>query len=705
MSSVRGGRMSYGVASAPYWRFGSKIVVPMALATLGAIALALFGLFWATRQSDAASVERQIRTARHAIETSIDRLAQQQETVAIWDESAANLVKPAIDQVWVRDNVSLWLHNIFGHDEVFILAGDDEPIHALSEGELVPLTRYRQLQADLAPLVDSVRGPDKGPNGRHDRNPGQPLAARSTVLTTSRTTHDSHLMLIGGRPAAASAMLVQESTPGWAKNDGPWPVLISVRYLDGDFLAKLAVEHLIEAPRFSRTGERRAGEQETLIRTEAGEPMGYLIWRPELPGTRLMAVLGPTTLLAIAAMVALMTLLGRDLWRSTAELRHAMRQREQAERQALASAELLRHAQRGAGAGIWRLDFEAQEIVLSPESAAIHGLTGETRRSWSDYLRLIPYEDRAQVAVELGRAVQRQSEEAVYRIRHPDGGLRWVRGIGGASFDDAGQVAGFAGLMFDITDQKEAALKAAASEERLRQLEAELAQVSRIGSMSTLAASIAHEVNQPLAAVANYLSGARRLLRAAPSDIGAVAAALEKGASEAVRAGEIIQRLRRFIAKGESARQPEPIDVLIRESAALLKSSARTREARITLRLDPTIGQVLADRVQIQQVLFNLLRNAIEATDAPRAEVQVSTRVAGSMAEVRVADSGSGIAADVAGRLFEPFTTTKADGMGIGLSICRSIIRAHGGELRGWNRPEGGAVFAFTLPVAERLAA
>ena len=300
--------------------FPATIAIAIGAMVMVTLFLASAGVFWATHESDAVSVERQARSARHAMEISVDELALQQETVAIWDDSAEHLVADNLDVTWVHDNIGGWLHRIFGHDEVFILDRSDRPIYAAVKGEQVALKRYTALSRDLEPLLTSVRGRDGGANGRHDRNPGQPLSADSTIRTTPRATHDSHIMLIGGRPAAASAMLVQSSTENYVRPNGQWPVLVSVRYLDQNFLAELSSRQLIASPRFSREHDHRAGEHAVRLETEWGDPIGHLIWKPELPGTRILWKLGPLNLLILAALASFMAFLGRRLRNAAGEL-------------------------------------------------------------------------------------------------------------------------------------------------------------------------------------------------------------------------------------------------------------------------------------------------------------------------------------------------------------------------------------------------
>lgn len=293
--------------------FAGTIAKTVAAMVAGALFLAATGLYWATRESDTVSVERQARSAQHAIQTSIDELALQQETVAIWDDAASNLVGPRRDMDWIHDNIGSWLHRIFGQDEVFILDGADRPFYAAGEGQRVPLERYAALSPDLGHVVNGVRGRHREDNGRHDRNPNRPLAQGSTVRTTPRATHDSHMLLVDRRPAAVSAMLVQPSTAGYVQAQGNWPVLVSIRYLDRGFLTELSSRQLIASPRFSRRAGTRPGEYAIPLRNELDTTIGYLIWQPELPGSRILWKLLPLTILILLILASFMTLLGRRL--------------------------------------------------------------------------------------------------------------------------------------------------------------------------------------------------------------------------------------------------------------------------------------------------------------------------------------------------------------------------------------------------------
>ena len=255
----------------------------------------------------------------------------------------------------------------------------------------------------------------------------------------------------------------------------------------------------------------------------------------------------------------------------------------------------------------------------------------------------------------------------------------------------------FTGFVRDLTEHQQ-------TQARLQELQAELVHVSRLTAMGEMASALAHELNQPLAAISNYMKGSRRLL-AGSSDPNSpkVESALDRAAEQALRAGQIIRRLRDFVSRGESEKRVESLSKLIEEAGALGLAGAREQNVQLRFSLDPDADLVLADRVQIQQVLVNLFRNALEAmAQSPRRELVVAnTRVADDMIEVEVSDTGSGFRDDVIPNLFQTFFTTKDTGMGVGLSISRSIIEAHGGRMWAESNASGGATFRFTLPATD----
>lgn len=251
----------------------------------------------------------------------------------------------------------------------------------------------------------------------------------------------------------------------------------------------------------------------------------------------------------------------------------------------------------------------------------------------------------------------------------------------------------FTGFIRDLTERQK-------TEARLQELQTELVHISRLTAMGEMASALAHELNQPLSAIANYLKGAKRLLEDRADDDSKLArGAMDKAAEQSLRAGQIIRRLRDFVARGESERRVESINKLIEEASALALVGAKEHGVRVRLQIDPTQDLILADKVQIQQVLLNLFRNAIDSVaQGARRELLVASRPsADGMIEVSVADTGKGISPDIAEQLFQPFVTTKPQGMGVGLSISRTIIEAHGGQIWTEPNPGGGAIFKFTL--------
>lgn len=256
----------------------------------------------------------------------------------------------------------------------------------------------------------------------------------------------------------------------------------------------------------------------------------------------------------------------------------------------------------------------------------------------------------------------------------------------------------FTGFIRDLTERQR-------TEARLQELQTELVHISRLTAMGEMASALAHEINQPLSAIANYLKGAKRLLDGrGDDDSKTIAGAMDKAAEQALRAGQIIRRLRDFVTRGENERRIESLSKLIEEANALALVGAKEHGVRVRLQIDRTHDLIFADKVQIQQVLLNLLRNAIEAvTNHERRELVISTRPSDDdMVEVSVADTGTGISANISAQLFQPFITTKAQGMGVGLSISRTIIEAHGGRIWTEPNPGGGAVFRFTLRQATK---
>jgi two-component system sensor kinase FixL len=258
----------------------------------------------------------------------------------------------------------------------------------------------------------------------------------------------------------------------------------------------------------------------------------------------------------------------------------------------------------------------------------------------------------------------------------------------------------FTGFIRDLTEREESAA-------RLEEAQSELARLARLDELGEMASTLAHELNQPLSAIANYVQGSVKIVEKLEGETaGKLRWALSETAKQALRAGDIIRHLREFVTRGDTDKHPEDIKKLIEEAGALALVGSRESGIKPVFELASEVALVLVDRIQIQKVLINLMRNAMEAMrETECKELLVRTGVRPDhMLEVSVSDTGTGISEEVAARLFQPFVTTKASGMGIGLSISKRIIESHGGQIAVSPNDEGGTTFSFTLPVFDEQA-
>ena len=253
----------------------------------------------------------------------------------------------------------------------------------------------------------------------------------------------------------------------------------------------------------------------------------------------------------------------------------------------------------------------------------------------------------------------------------------------------------FVGIIRDITNQKQ-------SEEEVHQIRERLSQFGRLSTLGEMAAGLAHELNQPLAAIAAYTQACQRLIESGQSDDDEILAALRKCDAQAQRAGDVIRRLRHFVQKREQERQEASCEELIRDLATLAEVDARNNRIQLTIDVAEDLPSIKVDSVQIQQVILNLIRNGIDAmldTDKTNDGISLSvTKIDDERIKFAVTDHGSGITEEAEKKIFEPFFTTKSSGLGLGLAICQSIITSHGGVLSFTNNPTGGTTFYFTLP-------
>ncbi|MDB5482752.1 MAG: sensor histidine kinase [Caulobacteraceae bacterium] len=373
-------------------------------------------------------------------------------------------------------------------------------------------------------------------------------------------------------------------------------------------------------------------------------------------------------------------------------------QRKEAEEAVRRSEAYLQEAQRLGHIGSWAQDLSTGVMTASPEMVRIFG-----RDPAKDLLNVtltresVHPDDQAFTNQVVERGAKSGADfEFEHRIVRPDGTIRHVHSVAHPVFGEGGALVEYTGTVMDVTDHKQ-------SEEALRQAYTDLARVNRITTIGELTASLAHEVNQPIAAAVANANACLRWLAADTPDLEEVRAAAEAIVRNGARAAEIIGRTRRLFEKGAPQREPLEIDDVVRETVLLLGSEASRYAVSIRTFLAAGAPELVADRVQLQQVLMNLILNGIEAMREVegRREIAIRSQIADDkQIMVSVSDTGVGLPPEQAERLFDTFFTTKPNGTGMGLSISRSIISAHGGKL--WAEPNEprGAVFRFTLPTA-----
>lgn len=387
-----------------------------------------------------------------------------------------------------------------------------------------------------------------------------------------------------------------------------------------------------------------------------------------------------------------------DLKLAHNELEERVKERTSELRQ---NEKILAEAQHIAHLGSWEWDITSGTTLWSDEVFRIFGMRPRKGSvSTEEFIARVHPDDRAAVGEATKQALEDPAKgfDHQYRIVRPDETLRFVHEYGQVTLDEAGTPIFVRGTTQDITEIK-------ALEAETHKLRTDLAHLDRVVTLSALTGAIAHEVNQPLTAILNNAQAALRYLNPDQLDIDEVREALKDIISDDKRARDVVTRLRALVKKKESLSEPFDLNATIRETIRLLHSETLLRKASIKMDLAPELPVMRGDRIQIQQVVINLIMNSLDAVqDLPQDSrlIEVTSRTADEPGiRLTVNDSGPGIAPEVLDSIFEPFYTTKAQGTGLGLTVCRSIAATYGGRLQAENRSEGGASVSLWLPAAE----
>ncbi len=356
----------------------------------------------------------------------------------------------------------------------------------------------------------------------------------------------------------------------------------------------------------------------------------------------------------------------------------------------------LSQAASAARLGLWEWNVLTDRIWIPEEGRRLYGVAPDEIINIQRFASTVHPEDRAAVNAAIATALTGPDPYAAdYRIVLPDGAVRWIGAHGQVERDEAGKPVLLRGVSIDITERKQV------ERELLRQ-RGELAHLSRVASMSELSGSLAHELNQPLAAILSNAQAALRFMDREPQDAAEVRDILTDIVGQGRRAGDVIRRMRGMLKKGELAMEALDPAMLAEEVLSLMRSDLVARNIALETHFPAPPLTVYGDRIQLQQVLLNLLANACEAMDGSppdRRTITVDISESGGSSVLCIQDQGHGLTPGSEGKIFDPFHTTKAEGLGMGLAICRGILMAHGGRLTAKNGPVGGAIFCMELPL------
>ncbi len=400
------------------------------------------------------------------------------------------------------------------------------------------------------------------------------------------------------------------------------------------------------------------------------------------------------------AFVGLVLAMGLELGSDVAGAARLGAALERSESELRTSHEQMNLAAAAACLGLWRWDFPEDDVWASRDLHLLLGFAGDERITSTTFLAHVHPDDRHQVESALHHAIETGADyTSEYRVALPDGNQRWIAARGRTQARGADGAVRILGVCIDITERKRAQM------EMVRQ-GAELAHFDRIVTIGELTAALAHELRQPIGAILRNTEAAGLLLQDDAPDVEELREIIEDIHKDDQRAAAVIDRTRAMLLHSEAVFAILEVNELLAEAEALIGAEAARRKVRVHVNLSPAMPRVHGDRVQLQQVLINLMMNAMDSMDdLPTEQRRLLVQVrgdGGDDVEIAVSDSGPGIPAGQLAQVFEPFFTTKTDGLGLGLAISRSIVETHGGRLRAENTAAGGAMFCFTVPAAAK---
>jgi PAS domain S-box-containing protein len=346
-----------------------------------------------------------------------------------------------------------------------------------------------------------------------------------------------------------------------------------------------------------------------------------------------------------------------------------------------------------AGVGMWSWDFKTDRIGATEKARALYGFSSDEAITFDRFLETVHPDDRDRVSRAARQAFQEGSGfSSEYRIVRPDGSVRWIKAQAQVFLKPSHEPSHMMGVSLDNSERKQ-------NEDEMVQLRLELAHLARVMTLNEISASLAHEINQPLGAILNNASAAKLLLSQVKDTDEEIIGILQDIIQDTRRAGDVIRKIRGMVKKGDVQFEPLQMNALIEEIVELCQSSIGIGKVSLRLDLKPNLAKVRGDRVRLQQILLNLITNALEAMKEKPSRILTirSTMQAPDIVTVSVSDSGTGIDESKMDAVFKPFFSTKKDSLGLGLAVCRSIIEEHGGRIWAENNPPGGTTFSFSL--------